>query len=318
MEKPVVLVTSRSFGSITERPMKILQEAGWHVLLDKDSFSMDRFREEIKDCDALIIGAHAFPAEEMRRCPRLKLIQKHGTGLDNIDLQAAKELGITVANAAGVNAGAVADLTFGLIIDCARRITEAALDVKNGIWKGKTGQNVFGKTIGIIGFGAIGREVARRARGFDMKVLTYDPVLTEVPEEYKEYVTLCPALCDMLPRCHFISLHVPLLESTRNLIGEEELALLPEGACVINAARGGIVNEDALVKALQSGHIAAAAADTTTVEPMPADHPFRSLPQMIVTSHIGMYTKETIDAISCICAENVAALAKGDPLKHVV
>ena len=314
---PDILITSRSFGTITDQPEQTLKDAGWNVIYDNQTFDADRFAEEIRECEGIVIGAHPFPAELMEECKKLRFIAKHGTGLDNIDLPTAKRLGIVVTNTPGANASAVADLTLGLMIDCARHITEVANQVRDGVWKPKTGRAVFGKTIGIVGFGAIGRGVAKRALGFDMTVYTYDPMLTELSPEWDGKVTLCPSLHEMLPHCDFLTLHVPLNDETRDMIDAEELALLPEGAIVVNAARGGVVNEAALVAALESGHLSAAAADTTEIEPMPADHPFRSLPQMTVTSHIGMYTYEAINAISQACADAAAAFLRGEPVRNV-
>ena len=131
MEKKKVLITSRSFGQISDEPLRVLEEAGWEVSMDRDSFDMDRFAAEIPAFDALIIGGHKFPAEVMTKCPKLKLICKHGAGLDNIDLPAAKAQGITVTNAPGTNSNAVADLTFGLMLSCARRISAAERGVPN-------------------------------------------------------------------------------------------------------------------------------------------------------------------------------------------
>ena len=318
MDKPKILITSRSFGSVSDGPLKTLEDAGWEVVFDRDSFDAERFASEVVDMDALIIGGHAFPVELMRSCPKLKLIAKHGAGLDNIDLDAARELGIRVTYTPGTNSNAVADLTMGLLIDCARKITKVANDVRAGKWKPEMGVDVCDKTIGIVGFGAIGRCVARRARGFSMRVLAYDPVIGSLPEEFAGWVELTRSLDDLLVQSDFLSIHVPLLDSTRNMIGARELALMHQGGIVVNAARGGVVDEAALLEALQSGHLYAAALDTTEVEPIPTDHPFLSMDNVIVTSHIGMYSKEATNAISQICADNAAALLSGGPMAHVV
>ena len=173
-----VLVTSRSFGSIDSAPMDILERAGCAVTMMGTDFDMERFTEAVVDSDVLIIGAHAFPPELMARCKKLKLICKHGAGLDNIPLDAAKDLGVAVCNAPGTNSNAVADLTFGLMLSCARHISLADRRVREGQWKSYTGFDVCGKTLGLLGFGAVTRCVARRAAGFDMQVLAYDPFLT--------------------------------------------------------------------------------------------------------------------------------------------
>ncbi len=318
MDKKKILITSRSFGSVSDQPLKTLEDAGWEVHFDNQSFDMDRFAAEIPDYDALIISAHPFPKELMAKCPKLKLIAKHGAGLDNIDLPAAKELGIHVTNTPGTNSSAVADLAFALMMDCARHVTEVAMAVRKGTWKTRIGQDVYGKTLGVIGFGAIGKHVARRAKGFNMKVLAYDPGVKEVPEEFKDYCEICPDLDEMLTHCNFVTIHLPLIDSTRNMITAKQLAAMPEGSCLINVARGGVVNENDLYEAVKSGHLSAAACDTTVAEPIPADHPFLTLDNILVTSHIGMYSWEAINAVSQMCADNAVAWLQGREMINVV
>ena len=181
-----LLITSRSFGQINEEPMNLLKEAGYDVTFYRDQFNMETFASMIPEYDVLIIGGHKFPAELMEKCPHLKLICKHGAGLDNLDLAKAKELGITVTNAARTNANAVADLAFGMMLNCARKISVAERDVRAGNWHTLIGHDVYQKTLGLIGFGAIARNMARRAAGFSMKVLAYDPFIAEVPEELRD------------------------------------------------------------------------------------------------------------------------------------
>lgn len=318
MEKKKILITSRSFGQISDKPLRILEDAGWEVSMDRESFDMDRFAAEIPAYDALIIGGHKFPAEIMAKCPRLKLICKHGAGLDNIDLPAAKAQGITVTNAPGTNSNAVADLAFGMILSCARRISMAERDVRRGNWKTVIGHDVYAKTLGILGFGAIGRCVARRAAGFSMKVLAYDPFVQEVPEEFQDFVTLYADPHDVIRSCDYLSMHLPLTDQTRNMISRKEMDEMRRGAVIINTSRGGIVNEEDLYSALVSGQLSAAAMDVVVSEPMPKDHPLLSLEQVLVTPHIGMYSEEAINAVSVICAENAAALLTGAEMKFVV
>lgn len=318
MEKKKILITSRSFGQISDEPLRILEDAGWEVSMDRESFDMDRFAAEIPAYDALIIGGHKFPAEVMAQCPRLKLICKHGAGLDNIDLPAARAQGITVTNAPGTNSNAVADLAFGMILSCARRISMAERDVRRGSWKTVIGHDVYAKTLGLLGFGAIGKCVARRAAGFSMKVLAYDPFVKEVPEEFKSYVTLYEDPNDVIRSCDYLSMHLPLTDQTRNMVSLKEMNEMRRGAVIINTSRGGIVNEEDLYSALVSGQLSAAAMDVVVSEPMPKDHPLLSLEQVLVTPHIGMYSEEAINAVSVICAENAAALLTGGEMNFVV
>ena len=310
-----VLITSRSFGKISNEPLNVLKNAGFEITLKGQDFNQAEFEAIVPDYDALIIGAHDFPVEVMERCHKLKIICKHGAGLDNINVDKAKDLGIAVCNVPGTNSNAVADLTFGLMLAVARNIVSTNRWVHEGKWKTAIGVDVYGKTLGLMGFGAIAKNVARRARGFNMKVLAYDPYVKELPEEFLNYVTLCTQE-QVITNCDFLSLHLPLTAETQNIISKPELNRMKKGAYVINCARGGIVSEKALYEALVSGHIAGAAMDVSEVEPMSTDNPLLTLDNVIVTPHIGMYSKEAIGAVSLICAQNAAACAESKPLQH--
>lgn len=312
-----VLITSRSFGKIDHTPYEILEEAGYEVTNIGASFDQAAFEAMIPDYDALIIGAHEFPQETMERCKKLGIICKHGVGLDNIHLEKARELGIAVCNTPGTNSNAVADLTFGLMLSAARNIQRSSLNVLKNAAQSVIGVDVCYKTLGLLGFGAVAKCVARRAKGFGMSVLTYDPYVTEIPEEFADYVTLC-TFSEVLCRCDYLSVHMPLTEETHNMIGESQLASMKEGAILVNTARGGIVDEKALYDALVSGHIAAAAMDVVEHEPVTADHPLLTLDNVIITPHVGMYSREAINAVGVICARNAAAYALGQPLQHQV
>jgi D-3-phosphoglycerate dehydrogenase len=312
-----VLITSRSFGQINDDPTNVLLEAGYEITLKGKDFNQEEFEQIVPEYDALIIGAHPFPEEVMEKCSKLQIICKHGAGLDNIHLEKAKELGITVCNVPGTNSNAVADLAFGLMLACSRNIVLSDKRVRNGEWKPAIGSDVCYKTLGLLGFGAIAKNVARRAKGFGMKVLAYDPYVTEVPEEFKEYVTL--GSCDeVIKGCDILSAHLPLTEETRNMVSAKEMAGMKKGAYIVNTARGGIVNENDLYDALVSGQIAAAALDVSDKEPMEMENPLRSLENVIITPHIGMYSKEAIGAVSLICAQNAAAKISDGELQFKV
>lgn len=312
-----VLITSRSFGKIGDSARTILLDAGIEITNISAKFDQAEFERIIPEFDALIIGAHDFSEVDMERCPKLKIICKHGVGLDNIHLNKAKELGIAVCNAPGTNSNAVADLTLGLMLSVSRKISHSAALVREGVWKSHIGEDVCCKTLGLLGFGAIARGVARRAKGFGMKVLAYDPYITDLPEEFAGWVTLC-TLDEVVASCDFLSVHMPLTPETRNIISVDALAKMKPGAYVINTARGGIVDEAALYDALVSGHLSGAAMDVVEAEPMTADHPLLSLDNVVVTPHIGMYSKEAINAVSLICAENVVACLNGGELMNRV
>lgn len=312
-----VLITSRSFGQIGDASLNILREAGLEITNMGADFDPERFSAVIPEFDALIIGAHDFSEADMERCPNLKIICKHGAGLDNIHLEKAKELGIAVCYAPGTNSNAVADLAFGLMLGVARKVCSASQAVRQGVWQRAIGEDVCGKTLGLLGFGAVAKNVARRAKGFGMQVLAYDPYVTAVPEEFADFVRLCE-LDEVISGCDFLSIHIPLTEQTRNLISAEALGKMKPGAYLINTARGGIVDEQALYEALKAGHLHGAAMDVVATEPMPADHPLLSLDNVVVTPHMAMYSREAIDAVSLICARNVAAALQGGELQFRV
>ena len=312
-----VLVTSRSFGKISEEPLRILKDAGLEVVLHGADFDQAVFEQTIPEYDALIIGAHDFPAEVMAKCPKLKIVCKHGVGLDNIHLDKAQELGIIVTNTPGTNSNAVADLTFALLLASARCVVQADRHVHEGVWKTVTGMDVYGKKLGLLGFGAIAKCVARRARGFDMQVFAYDPYVKELPEEFSAFTTLC-GLDTVLENCDYLSVHLPLTEDTRGIISAPQLAKMKKGSFLINTARGGTVNEKDLYDALVSGHLRAAAMDVMETEPINAEHPLLKLDNVIITPHMGMYSKEAMGAVSLICAQNAAACLCGGEIRHRV
>lgn len=312
-----VLITSRSFGKIRDTAPNMLLDAGIEITSLADGFDQAEFNRIIPEFDALIIGAHDFAEADMERCPKLKIICKHGVGLDNIHLNKAKELGIAVCNAPGTNSNAVADLTFGLMLSVSRKISHAAALVRQGVWKSHIGEDVYAKTLGLLGFGAIAKGVARRAKGFGMKVRAYDPFVTQVPPEFEGWVELCSKE-DVIASCDFLCIHIPLTPETRNSISTAELARMKKGAYLINTARGGIVDEAALYDALVSGHLSGAAMDVVEAEPMKADHPLLTLDNVVVTPHIAAYSKEALDAVSLICAQNVVACLNGGELTNRV
>ena len=313
-----VLITSRSFGKIGDSAKKVLTDAGIQIDNISVGFDQAHFEKIIPEYDALIIGAHDFSEADMERCPNLKIICKHGVGLDNIHVNKAKELGIAVCNAPGTNSNAVADLALGLMLSVCRKISHSAALVREGVWKSHIGEDVCGKTVGLLGFGAIAKGVARRARGFGMKILAYDPFVTQLPEEFEGWVELCD-MEKVITTCDILSVHIPLTPETKGIISTKELAMMKQGAYVINTARGGIVDEMALYEALKSGHLNGAAMDVVESEPMTPDHPLLSLDNVVVTPHIAMYSKEAINAVSMICAENVVAcLTGGQMINRVV
>ena len=311
-----VLVTSRSFGKISNQAETMLAQAGYETTYMLE-YEKEKFESAIVDYDALIIGAHPFPAELLKRCPKLKIICKHGVGLDNIPVDACKELGVCVTNAPGTNSNAVADFAVMLMMASTRNFIYSVNELKKGNLKPNYGTDMCGKTVGLLGFGAIAKRVAKRLYGFDCTVLAYDPYVTAVPEELS-FVKLC-SLDEILTEAEIISIHLPATAETRGMIGEKELKKMKPTARVINTARGGIVDEKALLEAIDCSEIAGAALDVLEKEPAAPDSPLLNRDNIIVTNHVASYSKESLDAISLICAGNIIKLYNGEePLHRVV
>jgi D-3-phosphoglycerate dehydrogenase len=243
---------------------------------------------------------------------RLEVVGRAGAGVDTIDVDAATERGVVVMNTPGGNTTAVAEHTLALLLALARRVPAADASLKAGRWDKSRlgGVELFGKTLGVVGLGRIGREVARRALGFRMQVIGYDPYL---PRDAAERLGVeSVELEDLLSRADVVSLHVPLTAETRHLLGAAELARMKPGVRLVNCARGGLVDEAALAAAIASGHVAGAALDVFEQEPPPPDHPLLRLPEVVVTPHLGAATDEAQTAVALAIAEQVAdALVRG-------
>ena len=250
--------------------------------------------ERIGDYDALIgRSATQVPAALLRRAKRLRVIGRAGVGTDNIDLAAATELGIAVINAPAGNTVAVAELFFGNLIGLVRHIPRAAQSMREGRWDRSAllGTELRGRSLGIVGLGRIGGEVAQRARAFGMHVAAYDPYVTD--ERFDALrVRRATTLDELVAGADVLTVHTPLSADTRGLVGRRELGRLPKGAIVINMARGGIVDDGALVAALASGHVRGAVLDVYEREPLAADSPLRTMENVLLTPHLGASTTE--------------------------
>ena len=299
-----VLITSRSFGQASKVPFEILESAGISYTMMGADYSDTGFSKIIANYDALIIGGHKFDSTDMERCKNLKIIAKHGAGLDNIHLNKAKEMGITVTSVPAMNSEAVADLAFSLILDISRGVSMTNSQVRSGRWNIYIGRDVYSKTLGLIGFGAIAKCVARRARGFSMKVLAHDPFISEVPEEFSDIATLCD-FETATTQSDIVSVHVPLTDQTKNMFNKETILKMKKAAVLVNTGRGGTVNEADLYNCMKGGHLLGAALDVTGVEPIEHGNPLLTLENVTITPHIGMYTAEAVSAVSVVCANNI-------------
>src|SRR5262249_9149395 len=254
----------------------------------------EALQEAVRAADGVIVRSGTRITAELLEDPgRLRAIVRAGVGVDNIDVAAATRRGIVVMNTPGGNTVSAAEHTITLLMAVARHIPDADASLKRGQWERNklVGTQLAGKTLGVVGLGRIGREVARRAAGLDMKVLGFDPFLA--PSAAAQMgIEATGTLDELLPRIDFLTVHTPLTDETRDLIGAAQMAKMPKGARVINCARGGIINEEALVEALKSGHLAGAALDVYVQEPPPPDHPLLKMPNVVLTPHLGASTVE--------------------------
>lgn len=307
-----VVVAARTFGRYSEEPVNLLREHGFEVIRCEEK----ELSESLRDADALIVGTPKVTGK-MLEGSKIRIIAKHGVGVDNIDLKAATQLGIPVTVTLGANSEAVAELTIGFIFALARRIVPAHLKLFVGKeWGSVVGLEVGGKTLGLLGFGAIAREVNRRALCLGMRTIAYDPYVGE--KEIRDMGAEPVSFAELLERSDFLSIHVPLNDETRNMIGEKELRLMKKSAYLINTARGGIVDEGALVKALKEGWISGAALDVFEEEPPDFGSPLFSCDNLITTPHIGAHSIEAIYRMNMMAARSVIDFFEGKVPAHVV
>ncbi len=279
----------------------------------------DMILEEVARSDGLLCLLSDDVDAQVMDAGDLRVISQYAVGVDNIDLEAATERGIPVGHTPGVLTDATADLTFALLMAAARRLPEGVRKVADGEWltwepRGLLGADVWGATLGIIGMGRIGTAVARRARGFNMRVLYDDP--HRHPDLEKELGILYTSFDNLLRQSDFVTVHTPLVPETHHLIDAAAFRRMKSTAILINAARGEIVDTEALVRALEEGWISRAALDVSDPEPLPADHPLVGMPNCIVVPHVGSATVTARDRMAEIAAENLLAGLWGEPLPH--
>ena len=284
-----VLTTPRSYGKTDPQVFDMLREAGLEVVRNDTGGILDKetIKAMLADCDGVIVGVDPMDAEVIAAAPKLKAIAKYGVGVDNIDLDAAKARGIKVSRTVGANSEAVADYAMALILAVARKTVLIDRQCRKGDWKKITTRDVTGGTIGILGLGAIGKNVAQRAQGFGMKVMAYDPFW---PEEYaKEHDIVKATPDEIYAQCDVISLHLPLTPETENIIGAAELAKMKPDAILVNTARGGLIDENALLDALEAGRLYGAGIDAFSSEP-PKDPRWFTLDNVVLGSHCAAST----------------------------
>jgi len=314
--KPKVFVTRR----IPDAGLKLIQEAtAAEVWTDQLPPPAAVLRQKVADCDGLVsLLTDTIDAGFLDKAPRLKVISNFAVGFNNIDVNACTERGVCVGNTPGVLTDATADMAFALLIAAARRIVEGHQYTLAGKWKtweplGHLGQDLAGRTLGVVGMGRIGYALAKRCRGgWDMQVLYHDVYRNEKAEQ--EFGAKHVDLDTLLRDSDFVSLHTDLNEKTRGLINAEQLRKMKKSAVLINTARGPLVDSKALAAALRDGTIFAAGLDVTDPEPIAAGDPLLKLPNVVIAPHIASATVETRDQMAEICARNLIAGLRGEPL----
>jgi D-3-phosphoglycerate dehydrogenase / 2-oxoglutarate reductase len=311
-----VLITD----DLSKAGLKILEETpGIEVVVRSGKHTPEQVREYLKDADGIIIrSATRLTPEILKDQPRLKVIVRAGVGVDNIDLPAATREGVVVMNTPAGNTTSTAEQAMALLLGLARNIGPAAASMKAGKWDRKsfTGTQLAGKSIAVVGLGRIGLTVARRCQAFEMKVLGYDPFLSE-ERARAEGIELYRDIDEVIGKCDFLTVHTPLTPETEGLINAGRIAKMKKGVRLINGARGGIIDEKALYDAIQSGHVAGAALDVFVDEP-PKDWSLPQLPQVLATPHLGASTDEAQELVAVEAAEIISGFLVRNEVRHAV
>lgn len=313
-----VVISARSFGKIVPEPLEKLRAAGLNILEYREGPDLDEvgLREALRTAEAWLVSFYPVTAQVLAAAPQLRVIVKHGVGLDNIDLDAASARGIQVRTAPGGTEHAVPEHTLALMLALARRLTEANDHVKAGQWGGKfVGTGLHGRTLGIVGLGRIGGNLARKVAGLGMRVLGYDPVVETLPADLDQV-----RKCDwetLLATADFVALCLPLNDATRHLINRQALARMKPGAILVNTARGGIVDEAALVEALEAGRLGGYGADVFESEP-PQNPRLLQRPNVICTPHIASYSSDSLALMGERAAEGILQGLAGLPGEFLV
>ena len=317
MAQPTVLVTTRSFGREVREPLERLLREGARVLEWREGSGLPEsdLLAKLAEADAWIVAFYPIDAALMDAAPRLRIIAKHGVGVDNIDIPAATARGIVVATAPSANDQAVADLTLGLLLAMLRRIPEANTSVKAGRWERFLGCGLSGKVMGILGLGRIGQGVARRARGFGVELIGADPFWPE--DVAREIGIRRVELHELFAQADIISLHAPLTPETTGLVDKAAIASMKPGVWIVNTSRGKVVDEKAIYEALTSGKVAGYATDVFEGEP-PVGSPLLALPNVITTPHMGTHTRESLRLMGDRVAEAVLRVFRGERPEFVM
>ncbi|MEW6264487.1 MAG: hydroxyacid dehydrogenase [Thermodesulfobacteriota bacterium] len=289
-----------------------LRDRGYEIKMGS-GITVEAIAADVVDCDAILARTAPFPAQVLEAGKKLKVISRHGVGYDNIDVARATELGIWVTFAPESNADTVAEHTIGCILALARNFIQLDHEVRAGHWDVRDkllGTDLAGKVLGVVGFGKIGRRVARKAgRGLDMKVVGYDPFLQ--PEQMAEFATPAKSMDEIFSAADFVTVHIPGGPSNRGVIGKKQFSLMPKTAFFINASRGDVVVESDLIDALRNNMIAGAAIDVHEKEPPRMDNPLLGLGNVLLTPHNASQTRECMIRMALHAAQGIDEVLSG-------
>jgi len=315
-----VLITAPGIQETGDRALTMLREAGCEIAVAYKSGSPGGHEliGLIEGKDAVIAGNDQYSAAvlQSQSAARLKIISRWGVGYDSVDVPAATQLGIVIAYTPGLSDESVADYAFALLLALARRVPDGHVSMREGLWLPQWGHDLDGKTLGILGFGRIGRAVARRAQGFNLRIIAHDPSHPKTGETQPAVQLV--SLDELLAQSDFLSLHAALTPESRGMIGEAQLRRMKPTAFLINTARGPLLDETALLRALTEGWIAGAALDVFSAEPLPGSHPFRSAPNLLLSPHQASCGLESGGRVSETAARAILDLMNGRKPQLVV
>ncbi len=313
-----ILLTTTSYQDIPGAHHELLESTGVEIVRERGPLGEERMLELVGDFDAILCGDDLISRAVLEKAaPRLKILSKYGIGVDKIDVAAATEMGIPLSFCPGVNHTTVAEHTFALLLALNRLLVEEVNFTRSGNWKRLTGHEIMGKTMGIVGLGRIGKEVATRAKAFGMEVIGYD-VYWDEAFAAAHGVARAASMAEVFEKANVISLHTNLTEETRDMIRAETIATMQDGTIILNCSRGEVVVNEDIAAALESGKLGGYGADVLDEEPPRPDHPLLKAKNCIVTPHIGSRTYESVQRQAMMAATNLLHLLKGEkPLAQV-
>jgi len=318
LKKARILVTPTSYGKNDPHLKSELESQVGEVIYNTTGKPLDstQVAKMLEGIDGYIAGLDMIDRQAFQSAKQLKVIARYGVGVDGVDLDTAREKGIIVTNTPGANSVSVAELTLGLILALARQIPAASKATQNGTWPRLAGISLEGKTIGILGFGAIGKQLARRLSGFDCRILAYDPFPSN--DFAREHRVGMVDQETVITQADFLSLHLPLLPGTRNLVNHEFLMKMKPGAFIINTSRGEVIHEADLLEALDNHHIRGVALDAFAKEPPDPQHPLLKYPNVIATPHLGAQTDGATNKMGWDALEDCLRVLRGETPHHRV